>query len=80
MQGPQYEDDDERHTTDCHEEDQALIPLGHIADEKAGSSNRRAPWWNGGSDEMGGAMPCGAGIIGRWLVTKTLRDVKCSVS
>jgi hypothetical protein len=39
VQGPQHEDDDERHTTDCHEEGQALIPLGHVPDEKAGSSN-----------------------------------------
>ncbi len=48
--------------------------------EKAGSSSRRASWWNGGSDEMGGAMPMGAGASGRPSFTMTLRDVKCSVS
>ena len=48
--------------------------------EKAGSSRRRAPWWNGGSDEMGGAMPRGAGASGRPSVTTTEREVKCSVS
>jgi hypothetical protein len=51
--------------------------------ENAGSSNRRACWWNGGSDVMGGAMPIGAGGAsspGRRSLTMTLRDVKCSVS
>ena len=48
--------------------------------EKAGSNRRRAPWWKGGSDEMGGAMPMGARSGGRYSVTTTLRDVKCSVS
>ena len=48
--------------------------------EKAGNSRRRASWWNGGSEEIGGATPCGAGIIGRPSVTTTLWDVKWSVS
>ncbi len=47
---------------------------------KAGSSRRRAPWWNGGSDEIGGATPRGAGAIGRPSFTMTFREVKCSVS
>ena len=28
--------------------------------EKIGSSMRRASWWYGGSEEIGGAMPAGA--------------------
>ena len=49
--------------------------------EKTGSSIRRASWWNGGSDEIGGAMPAGASSIGgRNSLTTTLRDVKRSVS
>ena len=47
----------------------------------AGSSRRRASWWKGGSDEIGGATPIGVrGAIGRPSFTMTLRDVKCSVS
>ena len=49
--------------------------------EKIGSSIRRASWWYGGSDEIGGAMPAGASSIGgRNSLTTTLRDVKRSVS
>ena len=32
--------------------------------EKTGSSIRRASWWNGGSEEIGGAMPAGASSTG----------------
>ena len=46
----------------------------------AGSSSRRAPWWNGGSDEIGGAIPRGAMSGGRNSVTMMLREVKFSVS
>ncbi len=46
----------------------------------AGRSSRRAPWWNGGSDEIGGAMPTRRRASGRMWVTTTLREVKCSVS
>ena len=48
---------------------------------KAGSSRRRASWWNGGSDEIGGDTPCGAvSNGGRWLPITTMRDEKRSVS
>ncbi len=47
----------------------------------AGSSRRRAPWWNGGSDVMGGAIPAGAiSMGGRNGDMTTLRDVNRSVS
>ncbi len=47
----------------------------------AGRSRRRASWWKGGSEEMGGEMPCGAiSLGGRLLPRMTLREVKCSVS
>ena len=39
--------------------------------------------WNGGSDEMGGATPMGAGGAsspGLPLPMTTVREVKCSVS
>ena len=49
--------------------------------EKAGSRRRRAGLWNGGSDEMGGAMPAGASSSGgRNGDITTLRDVNRSVS
>ena len=48
--------------------------------ENAGSSSRRAIWWNGGSLVMGGAGPTGAGMIGRVVDTMTPRLVKWSVS
>ncbi|CAB4322825.1 unannotated protein [freshwater metagenome] len=49
----------------------------------AGSRSRRANSWNGGSEEMGGATPMGAGgasSVGRPSVMMIVRDVKCSVS
>jgi len=49
----------------------------------AGNSRRRASWWNGGSEVMGGAIPIGAGrssSFGRSSLITTERDVKCSVS
>jgi hypothetical protein len=49
--------------------------------EKAGSNMRRAPWWKGGSEVMGGATPAGAISRGaRKFETTTLRDVNRSVS
>jgi len=48
---------------------------------KAGSSNRRASWWNGGSDEIGGDVPTGArSSDGRTLLMTTEREEKESVS
>ncbi len=46
----------------------------------SGSSSRRAPWWKGGSDEIGGAIPTGAMSPGRDPVTMIEREEKCSVS
>ena len=55
--------------------------LSMACGEKIGRSIRRAPWWYGGSDEIGGAMPAGASIAGgRNSLTTTLRDVNRSVS
>jgi hypothetical protein len=48
--------------------------------ENGGSRSRRAIWWKGGSDVMGGAGPIGAGMSGRVLLTITPRLVKWSVS
>ena len=46
-----------------------------------GSSSRRASWWNGGSDEIGGETPTGAtSWAGRVLLITTERDEKRSVS
>ena len=48
---------------------------------KTVSSSLRAPWWNGGSDEMGGATPTGASSSGgRKLLAMMARDEKSSVS
>ena len=50
---------------------------------KTGRMSRRAIWWNGGSEVMGGATPIGAGgasSVGRPLPITTVRLVKCSVS
>src|SRR5438270_12757035 len=47
----------------------------------AGSSSLRASWWNGGSEEIGGAVPIGSiSFGGRKLLMMIDRDVKFSVS
>ncbi len=46
----------------------------------AGSSNRRAKAWKGGSEVIGGAPPIGAGASGFTSETTTPWLEKCSVS
>ena len=44
--------------------------------EKGGSRRRRASWWKGGSDVMGGAYPMGARPRGLNTLTMTPSELK----